>query len=143
MKNKREEIDKKISAVVSKNIDAITSEYDIARAIEQIKNMPKVRCTRIEIYKSIISAISIAREDGLSIYEAMKKQRNIVRRQGRKIYGSHIGTTLLTKGLEFDTVLILDAHKIKCPKNLYVALTRCCSRLIVITENMQLHPYPI
>ena len=143
LKNKREEIDKKISAVVSKNIDAITSEYDIARAIEQIKNMPKVRCTRIEIYKSIISAISIAREDGLSIYEAMKKQRNIVRRQGRKIYGSHIGTTLLTKGLEFDTVLILDAHKIKCPKNLYVALTRCCSRLIVITENMQLHPYPI
>ena len=142
LKNKREEADKKVSASASISIEAITSKYDIAQAIEQIKNMPGVHCTRIEIYKSIISAISIAREDGTSIYEAMKEQRNIVRRQGRKIYGRLIGTTLLTKGLEFDTVLILDAHKIKCPKNLYVALTRCCSRLIVITENIQLHPYP-
>lgn len=142
LKNKREAADKEVSAFVSTNIEAITSKYDMAHAIDLIKNMPLVNCTRIEIYKSILSSISIAKEDGISIYEAMKKQRNIVRRQGRKIYGRHIGTTLLTKGLEFDTVLILDAHKIKCPKNLYVALTRCCSRLIVITENIQLHPYP-
>lgn len=142
LKNKREEADKEASSSVSTSIHTTTSKHDIAEAIEQIKNMPGVRCTRIEIYKSIISAISIAKEDGTPIYEAMKKQRNIVRKQGRKIYGRHIGTTLLTKGLEFDTVLILDAHKIKCPKNLYVALTRCCSRLIVITQNIQLHPYP-
>ncbi|MFV1977526.1 MAG: hypothetical protein ACC651_17435 [Candidatus Scalindua sp.] len=43
---------------------------------------------------------------------------------GRKIKGKCIGTTLLTKGLEFDTVAILNARKFDCPKNLYVALTR-------------------
>jgi len=42
----------------------------------------------------------------------MKKQKNILRRIGRKIFGKCMGTTLLTKGLEFDTVVILNAHKV-------------------------------
>jgi len=71
----------------------------------------------------------------------MKNIRNVKRRMGRKIKGKCIGTTLLTKGLEFDTVAILNAHEFDCPKNLYVALTRSSKRLIVFTNNKVLSPY--
>jgi DNA helicase-2/ATP-dependent DNA helicase PcrA len=49
----------------------------------------------------------------------------------------------LTKGLEFDNVVILNAQDFNDPKHLYVALTRCCKRLVVITDNPFLHPYAI
>ena len=71
----------------------------------------------------------------------MKEIRNIKRIAGRKISGRCIGTTLLTKGLEFDIVAVLDAHKFKCPKNFYVAITRACKKLIIFTNNKILSPY--
>jgi len=71
----------------------------------------------------------------------MKNIRNAKRRMGRKIKGKCIGTTLLIKGLEFDAVAILNAHKFSDPKNLYVALTRASRRLIVFTNNKVLSPY--
>jgi DNA helicase-2/ATP-dependent DNA helicase PcrA len=55
-----------------------------------------------------------------------------MRTVGRKMYGKFIGTTLLTKGLEFDVVIILDVNKFNDCKNLYVALSRCTTRLIVL-----------
>ena len=70
----------------------------------------------------------------------MFEKRNHIRRVGRKLYGRCIGTTLLTKGLEFDTVIVLNAHEFTCPKNLYVALTRASKRLIVCTKNSILSP---
>ncbi|MBM2835319.1 MAG: hypothetical protein HW406_2480, partial [Candidatus Brocadiaceae bacterium] len=88
-------------------------------------------------------ALEQAEHKGISVYEAMKEIRNIKRRMGRKVNGSCIGTTLLTKGLEFDTVAVLDAHKFKCPKNFYVAITRACRRLIIFTNNKILSPYEI
>ena len=71
----------------------------------------------------------------------MERIRNITRKIGRNITGKCIGTTLLVKGLEFDTVVILDAHKFKCPKNFYVACTRATKRLIIFTNNNILKPY--
>ena len=61
--------------------------------------------------------------------------KNILRRSGRKISGKCIGTTALTKGLEFDTVAILDAHEFTCPKNFYVAVTRASKMLIIFTKD--------
>ncbi len=52
-----------------------------------------------------------------------------------------IGTTLLTKGLELDTVVILDAHTFDCRKNFYVAITTARKRLIISTNNTILSPY--
>lgn len=141
LKRKRDDADKAISENLANVTNSVTSLYDLDRTLEHINKITGVNCTRKEIYKSILSALSLARADRSTVYEAMKKQRNIIRRQGRRVHGRHIGTTLLTKGLEFDTVLILDAHKFNCPKHLYVALTRCCNRLIVITENPVLSPY--
>jgi DNA helicase-2/ATP-dependent DNA helicase PcrA len=65
-----------------------------------------------------------------------------MRKVGRKMYGKYVGTTLLTKGLEFDTVIILEAEKFPDPKNLYVAISRCSKRLIVLAQNSKLSPYP-
>jgi len=78
----------------------------------------------------------------IPVYNSMKEQRSNLRHLGRILRGKSIGTTLLTKGLEFDTVAILDAHKFDCPKHLYVAMTRACKKLIIYTENTTLSPYP-
>ena len=52
-----------------------------------------------------------------------------------------IGTTLLTKGLEFDNAVILNAQKFDDPMHFYVALTRCREKLVVILITAVLHPY--
>ena len=54
----------------------------------------------------------------------MINQRNKFRRVGRKIDRKCLCTVELTKGLEFDTVIILNAETFKNPKELYVAMTR-------------------
>lgn len=67
--------------------------------------------------------------------------RNVLRRKGRKVMQKSIGTTLLTKGLEFDNVVILNAQKFDDPRHFYVALTRCSEKLVVISITAVLHPY--
>ena len=64
----------------------------------------------------------------------MKETRNIIRRAGGKVHAKCSGTTLLTKGLEFNTVVILEAKNYDHPKHLYVAISRCCKRLIIFSE---------
>ena len=46
-------------------------------------------------------------------------------------YGVVVGSTLRLKGLEFDTVVVLDANEITSCRHLYVALSRATRRLIV------------
>lgn len=100
-----------------------------------VKNDLRIRVQpRTELLNSLIKAIHDSINTKTTIFEAMKSHKNIIRRVGKKIHGKCIGTTLLTKGLEFDTVAILDAHKFDCPKHLYVALTRCCKNLIIFTS---------
>lgn len=98
----------------------------------------KLKYKRDEILFSLLRSLKEASRSNLSVYEAMKESRNTIRRSGRKVHGKCIGTTLLTKGLEFDTVAILDAHRFSSPKHLYVALTRCCKKLIIFSESEQL-----
>lgn len=69
------------------------------------------------------------------MFEAIKLTKSRIRHQGRKIQGRIIGTTLLTKGLEFDIVLIWNAHKFEDAKNYYVANSRACKKLILLTNN--------
>ena len=69
----------------------------------------------------------------------MTQLKNRIRHIGRKIEGRCIGTTLLTKGLEFDTVIIYEADKFEDAKNFYVAISRACRNLILITSEKQIH----
>jgi DNA helicase-2/ATP-dependent DNA helicase PcrA len=118
-------------------INAFLSDPSIHKLLSIIlflKNKLKFKSQRRDLVNSIIKAMRTAMSEEKSVYESMVSHKNIIRRVGRKVYGKCLGTTLLTKGLEFDTVAILDAHRIENPKHLYVALTRACKKLIVFSE---------
>ena len=101
-----------------------------------LKDNLKLKNQRYSLLKSILDCLCA--ENTESIYKAMINQRNRIRRVGRKVEGKCLGTTALTKGLEFDTVAILDAHNFTCPKNLYVALTRASKKLIIFSKTLTL-----
>ena len=141
LKNKKNIDEKARSLRVRNRIESFIispTSANLNEIILEAKNGLKLKYKRPEIVFSLSRALKEAGQNNISVYEAMKSGRNAVRRSGRKVHGKCIGTTLLTKGLEFDTVAILDAHKFECPKHLYVALTRCCKKLIIFTEQTTL-----
>ena len=93
---------------------------------------------RPDLARQVLKSLEYAVENNTSVYEAMVKTKNHIRRNGRKIYGKCFGTTLLTKGLEFDAVILLYADKIEDKRNFYVAISRACKNLIIFTESNQL-----
>jgi len=144
LKNKRLAVDKLVSenlkSIIDKFISSPSSE-NIRSIILEVKNGLKAKYARDELLYTVLSTLKDSSFEEVSVYEAMKNRRNVVRRSGRKILGKCMGTTLLTKGLEFDTVAILNADNFDCPKNLYVALTRCCKNLIIFSSSSTLSPY--
>jgi DNA helicase-2/ATP-dependent DNA helicase PcrA len=122
------------------NMQNKSNALAIFKIIKFLKNNLKFKCYRVEFLYSIGNSLRnvIYSQNNESVSDAMVEQRNYIRRTGRKIYGKCVGTTLLTKGLEFDTVAILDAHNFKDYKNFYVAITRCCRKLVIFTEKIVL-----
>lgn len=110
---------------------SVNGLYDI---IQFMKDDLRLRSLRVELLNSILRALNTAVTEKITVYEAMKQQKNRLRHVGRKIYGKCLGTTLLTKGLEFDTVVILNAHQFDSYKHFYVAITRACKKLIIFSE---------
>lgn len=143
-KRKISESDRNIIRPLIAYIEKIKQKFSfsvISEILKKIEKLPGIKCYRRELFWNLCKALEQAEYKSISVYEAMKEIRNIKRRVGRKISGRCIGTTLLTKGLEFDTVAVLDAHKFKCPKNFYVAITRASKKLIIFTNNKILSPY--
>ncbi len=107
--------------------------------ITYVYGLPKVKCYHAEFYKTIIHCIDLTlRNNNMSVYDAMKSVKDRLRHQGRKIKGKGIGTTLLTKGLEFDTVIVWEAHKFEDKKNFYVAISRACRKLVILSMKQQI-----
>ncbi|MFT6216572.1 MAG: DNA helicase-2/ATP-dependent DNA helicase PcrA [Roseivirga sp.] len=124
------------------DLEANPSHAEMHSLLLFLKNTLKLKILpRRELLNSLLQAVIKSVNEGVSVYAAMKEHKNIIRRSGRRVQGKCIGTTLLTKGLEFDTVAIFDAHKFESPKHLYVALTRCCKNLILFTDGAQLGPF--
>lgn len=141
-KTKPEELKKAVQLeCLIKQLEKEISFVKISEFLKEIKSLPEIKNYRKELFHTLCKALEDANFMNSTVIEAMYKKRNLTRRVGRKIYGSCVGTTLLTKGLEFDTVLIINAHKFKCPKHLYVALTRASKRLIIFTNNSTLNPF--
>lgn len=111
------------------------SYSNIISLIEAIKGLPEVKIYRKDFLCDLCKSLKEADRLGISVTESIVRSRNLLRRKGRKIQGKVIGTTLLTKGLEFDTVVILNAHLFTSKKHFYVALTRCCKRVIIISNS--------
>ncbi len=135
VKRKISESDRNIIRPLVRDFEKIKQKLSyslISEILKKIEKLSGIKCYRRELFCNLCKALEQAEHKGISVYEAMKEIRNIKRRVGRKIRGRCIGTTLLTKGLEFDTVAVLDVHKFKCPKNFYVAITRASKKLIIL-----------
>lgn len=141
-KTEDQEITKSIS-IFANNLSHKKSYKAIVSLMNAIQNIPGITIYRKVFYKDICHILIEADVLGITASEALLRNRNITRRKGREVLKRSIGTTLLTKGLEFDNVVILNAQDFNDPKHLYVALTRCSKRLLVITDNPILHPYAI
>ncbi len=136
--------DKALVAAIMVKVELLKQDFSFSlfsEVLTDVKRLPGMSCYRRELFSSFVGALAEAEYGKVTVLQAMKNKRNLNRRVGRKVFGKNVGTTLLTKGLEFDTVVILNAHDFKCPKHLYVALTRACRRLIVFTNSSTLQPY--
>jgi superfamily I DNA/RNA helicase len=145
-RQKKNEKDKILLRSITDKIELLRQNVSyslLSQVLKDIRRLPEIRCNRRELFHSFCKALEGAELNKLSAYQAMVSNRNHIRRMGRKIYGKCIGTTLLTKGLEFETVAILNAHKFISKKDLYVALTRASKRLIVFTNSNILNPYKL
>ncbi len=140
-KKKSKEEDRKKIEPITHMLNILESHISftiISKVLKKISNLEKVKCYRKELLNSFCKALEEADFNDITVLEAMTNKRSSIRRMGRKVIGKCIGTTLLTKGLEFETVVILNAHKFECPKHLYVALTRASKKLIIFTEKEKL-----
>lgn len=137
---KKQDIEAKHNSEILRNLFSCfietPSSKSLYRLLKFLKDNLKLKSKRISLLRSVLDCLCA--ENVESVYKAMINQRNKIRRVGRKVEGKCLGTTALTKGLEFDTVAILDAHNYTCPKNLYVALTRASKKLIIFTKNKRL-----
>ena len=144
IKEKRSKKDKDFIEPIGKDINQLKQKISfklLSKLLKNIKKLPDVKCYRQELLWDLCDSLESAEYNCKTVYESMKEKRNRKRRGGRKVNGRCIGTTLLTKGLEFETVVVLDAHSFKCPKNFYVAITRACRKLVIFTNNKILSPY--
>ena len=144
LKNKRRQDDQVLLSKLESAINPLLKEktyLNIAKLIVAIARLPQIVIYRKEFIRDIYHTLIDANKLGLTASESILRNRNILRRKGWKIMQKTIGTTLLTKGLEFSDVVVLNAQQFNDPKHLYVALTRCSERLVVISNSVILHPY--
>lgn len=133
-KNKAEDMN--ITSSLNEAITSSSASFAIVAVSRILANTCKIKVQRIELFNEILSAIESSSISGNSVEHEIEIKRNIARVQGRKLYGKVIGTTLLTKGLEADSVIILKPSDLtkdrKGLMHLYVALTRAihCVTLI-------------
>jgi DNA helicase IV len=75
----------------------------------------------------------------LTFAEAAVRIREQNRILGRPLPKRAVGSTLLLKGLEADVTVILNASDLDA-RNLYVAMTRGCRRLVICSRSHILSP---
>lgn len=132
----------KVKKVASSKVEQCFNSYLESPTISSLRTvllavaeLPGYKNSRYDFMNDIIRCMSRAIEEDISAYESMSHQRSQIRHMGRKIEGKCIGTTLLTKGLEFDTVILLNADKFQDKKHFYVAVSRAKTRLVFITDS--------
>ena len=81
-----------------------------------------------------IEALRIAHQKGISLKESAILVREDYRAKGRHLPARGVGSTLLLKGLEAESVVILNGDNLTTA-NLYVALTRGSMRVTVCSTS--------
>lgn len=106
----------------------------------EISKEPGVRRHRPAVLRSCINALKLSdTTNGLSFHDAAIRMREQQRLLGRPLPRVAVGSTLLLKGLEADTGVILNADALDA-RNLYVAMTRGSNALIVCCRSLELKP---
>lgn len=114
----------------------------IIRILEWFEKNPIFKCYRKELCSEMVRSVKYARDHGISIFEAaehIRKDPTLQKRyQGFKCLSSR---TLLSKGLEFDCVII-DMSIPLSAKEFYVALTRAMRKIYILspTRLLTLNP---
>jgi hypothetical protein len=110
-----------------------------AALLEAIAKQSKARVFRREIFYGVLAAMRRCAERNCSLRTAMDQVREGYRHAGRKVAGRVVGSTLLLKGLEADTAVVLYPEEMDA-KNLYVAMTRGARKLVICSAAELLIP---
>ena len=125
-----------LSTKLSDAVKLPSKKQAIVEALSILTRDIKLNVQRIELLADIKSAVLSSETSGKTVHQEIERRRDLARVQGRRLHGKVIGTTLLTKGLEADTVLLIKPSELfrndNGLKHLYVALTRAVNRVILI-----------
>jgi len=102
-------------------------------AIEGINE--RLVIARRELWNEMKNTLKSFDQVECSLMDRAWNIRDVGRRIGRKVHKKCISTTLLVKGLEFDHAILLNANELDNAENLYVAMTRGCKSLTVLSDN--------
>lgn len=113
------------------------------RAIQFLVEIGKeggVRTHRPAVMRACIKALEMCGvTEAISFHDAAIRIREQNRLMGRPLPKRAVGSTLLLKGLEAETAVILDAEALDT-RNLYVAMTRGSKTLVVCSAAPVLNP---
>jgi hypothetical protein len=113
---------------------AAPSPANAIALLSELSRQGGVDTHRPTILRAAISALqSCDVSDPASFYEAAVRAREQNRLLGRPLPKRAVGSTLLLKGLEADTSVILNAADLEA-RDLYVAMTRGSKRLVVCSD---------
>ncbi len=128
---------------VEKAAIKFVQEPKFTNAVEllvEINKQSGVRTYRPAVFKACIKAMQLCQNNtNLTFADAAIQIREQNRILGRPLPKRAVGSTLLLKGLEADVAVILNADKLDA-RNLYVAMTRGCRRLIICSQSSILKP---
>ena len=112
-----------------------------AEVLVQLNKQGGVRVHRPAVLSCCLTALA-ASDPAVpsSFLEAALRSREEHRARGRPLPGRAVGSTLLLKGLEADSVVILDPGEMDAA-HLYVALTRGSRKLVVCSSSPVLRPH--
>lgn len=112
------------------------NKHDAIRAIcSWIEKNTEFKFCRKELHREMLHSVNFAQENGISIEEAANRIRKDVTLQKRYTDFKFLSSrTLLSKGLEFDCVII-DGQSDLTAKEFYVAMTRAMKKIYIINAS--------
>jgi len=111
-----------------------------ANFLVEINKQAGVRQHRPAVLRACIRALEQCDgKEGNTFYDAAVRIREQNRLIGRPLAKRSVGSTLLLKGLEAEVCVILEAHDLDA-KNLYVAMTRGSTKLVLCSTSNQMNP---
>jgi hypothetical protein len=107
----------------------------VRKALIAISQLPMFKLHRREAWFGVLSALRLAETtEGLSVQQAVTRERNQLRTTGRRPGSRILARPLLVKGLEFDHAVVPEVASYNAHE-LYVALTRGSRSVTVITDD--------